>query len=152
MRLLGVLNQLIVCMRWEWHEQILAWLGCQIPPKIEETYVEKVIIHGDNSIENVMTCRSQSAIDPECCWIALHLLIGFKFNCWFSFTVIVWFWFATEPDPVYSAVYSILPVPAKRTALYHRFHTQNCTITVKSVVVKSKGHIFLPLEDKQKCR
>lgn len=148
MRLLGVLNQLIVSMRWEWHEQILAWLCCQIPPKIEETYVEKVIIHGDNSIENVMTCRSQSAIDPECCWIALHLLIGFKFNCWFSFTVIVWFWFPSEPD---LSIQHSTGARKKNCSLPSFSHSKlHCTLI--SVVVKSKGHIFLPLEDTQKCR
>jgi len=49
------------------NEKAKAVASCQIPPKIEENYVEKVIIHGDNSIENVMTCRGQE-VAPYDAW------------------------------------------------------------------------------------
>eukprot|EP00438_Fugacium_kawagutii_P007654 Skav232202 [mRNA] locus=scaffold2626:11427:12758:- [translate_table: standard] len=43
--------------------------SCQVPPHTDADYLDRAIVHGENSIENVMTCRGEE-IAPYDAWKA----------------------------------------------------------------------------------
>lgn len=51
------------------NQKAKAVASCQVPPHTDSDYLDRAIIHGENSIENVMTCRAEE-VPPYDAWKA----------------------------------------------------------------------------------
>eukprot|EP00435_Cladocopium_sp_Y103_P069449 s408_g33.t1 len=54
----GAVNDSHAVAQQQINQKAKAVASCQAPPHTDSDYLDRAIIHGENSIENVMTCRN----------------------------------------------------------------------------------------------